>query len=212
MTRVLIADDHTVVRRGLRQILEEQPDIQVAGEAENAEEIFAYLAKDIPDLLVLDINMPGKSGLETLMEIKQMHPKLPVLILTMHPEEQFARRFLIAGASGYVTKETAPDEFVRAIRTVINGRKYISSTLSQRLLESLGSTKELLPHEKLSAREFQVLLLIASGKTASEIAVSLSLSVKTISTFRRRILEKMGLRTNSQLTVYVFNHQLLPTS
>jgi DNA-binding NarL/FixJ family response regulator len=207
--RILIADDHVIVRRGLKQIVAEQPDMSVVGEARNAQEVLELGRKQPWDVVVLDISMPGRGGLEVLKELKQEHPKLPVLILSVHPEDQYAVRALKAGASGYVHKETAPEELVKAIRTVLAGRKYISASFAENLAVALGADTEKAPHETLSDREYQVFCLIASGKTVSEIAEQLSLSVKTISTYRARILEKMGMSSNAELTHYAIQRGLV---
>ncbi len=209
MIKVMIADDHSVVRRGIKQILSEETDIQVLGEAENSEEIFAQLYTQDWDVLVLDITMPGKSGLDALIELKQRKPDLKVLILSMHPEEEIAIRALKTGASGYLNKDSVPGELSKAIRKVYSGGKYISSSLAENIFLSMERDENRLPHDDLSEREFQVLCLIASGNTLSQIAIELSLSVKTISTYRTRILEKMDLRTNVELTHYAIKHKLV---
>ncbi|MGD1074945.1 MAG: response regulator transcription factor [Thermodesulfovibrionales bacterium] len=208
MIRILIADDHSIVREGLKQILAETPDMVVSGEAADAQEVLDKIARNHYDVVVLDIGMPGRSGLDALKELKGQHPKLPVLILSMYPEEQYAVRVLRAGASGYMTKESAPDELVGAIWKVAQGRKYISPSLADRLASSLVLDTEKPLHETLSDREYQVMCMIASGKTVSEIAASLSLSVKTISTYRTRILEKMGKKNNAELTHYAIENHL----
>ena len=208
MIRILIADDHAVVRKGVRHILLELPDKVVAHEAADSTEVMKRVKKDDYDIVLLDIAMPGKDGLETLKEIKSERPKLPVLILSMFPEEQFALRALKSGASGYLTKESIPEELIRAIQKIIKGGKYISESFSDELLVSMGRDVEQLPHEALSDREYQVMLMIASGKTRKEIAEKLFLSVKTVSTYRTRILEKMELKTNTDLTNYVNHHNL----
>ena len=208
MIRILIADDHAVVRKGVRHILSEIPDKIVAREAADSAEIMKRVRQDDYDIVLLDIAMPGKDGLETLKEIKSEKPKLPVLILSMFPEEQFALRALKSGASGYLTKESIPEELIKAIQKIIKGGKYISESFSDELLVSMGRDVEQLPHEALSDREYQVMLMIASGKTRKEIAEKLFLSVKTVSTYRTRILEKMELKTNADLTNYVNQHNL----
>src|SRR2546426_5059348 len=207
--RILLADDHAVVRHGLQQILAEDFKKAVFGEARNAQEALDLVWKDNWDVVVLDITMPGRSGLEVLREIKKSRPKLPVLVLSMHPENQFAVRVLKRGASGYMTKESAPDELVGAIKKVLEGGRYVSPSLAEKLATYLSSDQQKPPQELLSDREFQVLRLIASGKIVSEIARELSLSVKTISTYRTRILEKMGLRNNAELMHYAMQHQLV---
>lgn len=209
MIKILIADDHSVVRRGIKQILSEEPDLEVAGEASNSEEIFELLYKEKWDVLILDITMPGKSGLDSLIEIKQRKPELNILILSMHPEEEIAIRALKTGASGYLNKDSVPGELITAIRKVAAGGKYISSNLAESILLSLQKDNEKPPHEDLSEREYQVLCLLASGHSLSKIAEELSLSIKTISTYRSRILDKMNLKTNVDLTHYAIKHKLV---
>jgi two-component system invasion response regulator UvrY len=207
--KVLIADDHAIVRRGLIQILSDAFETLVIGEAQNTQETLHLVREQDWDIAVLDISMPGRNGIEALKELKQMRPKLPVLILTTHSEEQYAVRVLKAGAAGYMTKESAPECLIDAIRKVTKGGKYISSAVGEILAASIGIDAKKPPHESLSDREYQVLRLIASGKTVGEIADELSLSVKTISTYRARILEKMVMKTNAQLTHYVISNNLL---
>jgi two-component system invasion response regulator UvrY len=208
--RILLADDHAVVRHGLKQILADEVRRAVFGEARNAQEALNRVWKENWDVVVLDITMPGRSGLEVLREIKKSRPKLPVLVLSMHPENQFAVRVLKRGASGYMTKESAPEELVGAIRKVLAGGRYVSNSLAEKLATYLaGGDSQKPPQELLSDREFQVLRLIASGKIVSEIARELSLSVKTISTYRTRILEKMGMKNNAELMHYAMQHQLV---
>jgi len=209
MIRVLVADDHTIVREGLKQILSDTPDIEVADEAANAKEVITKVSDSDYDLVLLDISFPGRSGVDVLKQLKCLKPKLPVLILSMYPEEQYAVRSLRAGASGYVTKESASDELIAAIRQVTKGKKYITTSLAERLVFELEKDYGDQPHEILSDREYQVMCLIASGKTVKEIAEALSLSVKTISTHRSRILRKMGMRNNAQLTHYAIKHGLV---
>jgi len=209
MIKVLIADDHAVVRSGLKQILAETPDIVVAGEATNGREVLEKLEAQSWDVLVLDITMPGRSGLEILKDVKHLKPGLPVLVLSMHAEEQFATRTLKAGASGYLNKESAPEELVKAIRKVCSGGKYVSATQAERMVGELTGDVDKLPHQLLSDREYEILCLIASGKTPTQIATGLSLSVKTVSTYRARILEKMNLTTNAQLTHYAIKSGLV---
>lgn len=205
----MIADDHSVVRRGIKQILSEETDIRVLGEAENSEEIFEQLYIQDWDVLILDITMPGKSGLDALIELKLRKPELKVLILSMHPEEEIAIRALKTGASGYLNKDSVPGELSKAIRKVYSGGKYISNSLAENIFLSMEKDENKLPHNDLSEREFQVLCLIASGNTLSQIAIELSLSIKTISTYRTRILEKMKLHTNVELTHYAIKHKLV---
>jgi two-component system, NarL family, invasion response regulator UvrY len=210
MINILIADDHAVVRRGLKQIVTEQADMQVLGEAQNVQEVFRLLRQREWDVVVLDLNMPGGSGLEVLRDLKEMRPDLPVLILTMHPEDQFAMRVLKAGAAGYLTKESAPEQLVQAIRKAHAGGRYVSPTLAEQMAEALGSADSQRPHEGLSDREYEVLCLIGAGKTMTEIADHLQLSVKTVSTYRTRLLEKMGLATNAEVMHYVLSKGLAP--
>ncbi|HZM85638.1 MAG TPA: response regulator transcription factor [Blastocatellia bacterium] len=209
MIRILIADDHAIVRRGLKQIVSEQADMIVASEAENAREVLDLVRTQKWDVVVLDINMPGRNGLEVLKELKRENPKLPVLILSIHPEEQYGVRVLKAGAAGYLTKDSAPDELVLAIRKVHRGGKYISASLAETLVYELVAKTDGPRHETLSDREYQVMTMIASGKTVGEIGEELSLSVKTISTYRSRVLGKMNMRTNAELTQYAIQNQLL---
>lgn len=207
--KILLADDHAVVRHGLRQILADEFKRATFGEARHAQEALDLVWKESWDVVVLDITMPGRSGLEVLREIKKSRPKLPVLVLSMHPENQFAVRVLKRGAAGYMNKESAPEELVGAIKKVLAGGRYVSHTLAEKLATYLSADTQRPAQEMLSDREFQVLRLIASGKMVSEIAKELSLSVKTISTYRTRILEKMGLRNNAQLIHYAIQHQLV---
>lgn len=207
MMRVLIADDHAIVRKGLRQIAEESGKISV-DEASNGQEALDKLRQDRWDALVLDISMPGRHGLDVLQAVRDLQPQLPVLILSMHPEEQYAMRVLKAGASGYMNKDTAPGELVQAIQKIVNGGKYISATLAEKLAYEISGDSDKLPHEKLSDREYRVLVMIGAGKSVSQIADELSLSVKTVSTYRSRLLEKMNLNNNADLIRYVIDHNL----
>jgi DNA-binding NarL/FixJ family response regulator len=209
MIRILIADDHPIVRQGLKQILTEEPDVVVVGEAQNSQELLELVRKQDWDIVILDITMPGRGGIDVLKELKHERPKLPVLMLSVHPEDQYAVRALKAHASGYMTKDSAPEELVKAIRKILRGGKYISSTLAEKLAFDLETETEKPLHETLSDREHQVLLMIASGKTVSEIAKELSLSVKTIDTYRARILEKMKMKTNAELTHYAIKNKLV---
>jgi two-component system invasion response regulator UvrY len=206
--KILLADDHAVVRHGLKQILTDEFKRATFGEARNAQEALDLVWKQDWDVVVLDITMPGRSGLDALREIKKSKPRIPVLVLSMHPENQFAMRVLKSGASGYMTKESAPDELVGAVKKVLAGGRYVSAALGETLAASLSNNQRA-PQEKLSDREFQVLRLIASGKMATEIAKELSLSVKTISTYRTRILEKMGMKNNAELMHYAIQHRLV---
>ncbi len=208
MIKVFIADDHAVVRKGLMRILEEAVDMTVSGEAGGGQELLEKVSKNACDVVLLDISMPGRDGLETLKLLKRDKPALPVMILSMYPEEQYAIRALKNGAAGYVTKESAPDELVSAIRKVSQGRKYVSASLAERLAEELEDGGKARAHERISDREYQVLCMMGAGKTVSEIAGELSLSVKTISTYRSRILEKMNLKNNSEIIRYVLENAL----
>ncbi|UCE40552.1 MAG: response regulator transcription factor [Candidatus Aminicenantes bacterium] len=209
MIKVLIADDHTLVRKGLKQILLDTEDIESVDEAGNGKETISKVTHEKYDLVLLDITLPGRSGIDVLKQIKCIDPELPVLILSMHPEEQYAVRSLRAGAAGYLTKESAPQELLNAIRRVANGGKYISSSLAEKLAGEIGSDMGKPLHEILSDREYQVMCLIASGKTAKEIAEDLNLSVKTISTHRARILRKMQMDNNAQITHYAIKRGLV---
>jgi two-component system invasion response regulator UvrY len=209
MIKVLITDDHAVVRKGLRQILGETSDIVVTDEAANAHQLLQLLPKKDYGVLVLDISLPGRSGFDILKEVKSLRPNLPILIHSMHSEEQFAVRALKAGASGYITKESAPEELVKAIRKVHAGGRYVSAELGEKLALGLADDALKAPHEALSDREYQVMYLIASGKMSKEIAYELSLSVKTISTYRARVLEKMKMKTNADLTRYAIHNHLV---
>lgn len=209
MINILIADDHAVVREGLKQIISERPDMKVTAEASSSYEVLELIDKNSFDVVVLDIAMPGRGGLEVLREIKHRRPRLPVLILSMYPEEQYAVRVLKAGASGYMTKESAPHELINAISLVSKGKKYISPSLAERLALDLGISTDKPLHDSLSDREFQVMCMIASGKTLKEIAEQLSLSIKTISTYRSRILQKMNMKSNAELTHYAIKNHLV---
>jgi two-component system, NarL family, invasion response regulator UvrY len=209
MIRILVADDHTIVREGLKQILGEVKDMTVRDEAGSSQEALAKIRAGDYDVLLLDISMPGRSGLEILKEIKLERPKLAVLILSMHAEEQYAVRALRAGAAGYLTKASAPDELIGAIRKVSCGRKYVSSSLAEKLADELDSDTKRPVHETLSDREYQVMLMLASGKSVKEIAAELCLSVKTISTYRARLMEKMNMKKNAELTLYAIQTHLV---
>ena len=209
MLRILIADDHAIVRQGLKQIVTETRDMIVAGEASNGQELLSKIKEDDYDVVVLDITMPKRNGMDVLRQLRAERPRLPVLMLSMHPEEQYALRALKAGASGYLTKESAPDELVVAVRKVAGGGKYISSSLAEKLAFELEAGRGQALHETLSDREYQVLCLIATGKTVTEIGRQLALSEKTISTYRSRILEKMKMKNNAELTYYAIKNQLV---
>ncbi len=207
--KILLTDDHAVVRRGLRQILAAEFKKAEFGEAANAQEAIKKLGEESWDVAILDVTMPGRGGLEVLKEIKQTRPKLPVLMLSMHPEDQFAVRLLKAGASGYMNKESAPEELVGAVKKLLSGGRYVSPALAEKMASYLALDVQTTPHERLSDREFLVLRLIASGKPVGAIAKELSLSVKTISTYRTRILEKTGMTSNSELTHYALQNHLV---
>lgn len=209
MIKVLVADDHPLLRTGLKQLLSEQPDLEVAGEAENSEVALRQLEEHHYDIIVLDLMMPGRGGLDALREIRRQHPALPILILSFHAEDQYAIRTIRAGANGYLSKENAPSEVVKAIRRILTGRKYVSPTLAEMLANSLDRDPERPPHELLSDREFQVLCKIASGMTVSQIAAESALSVKTVSTYRARVLEKMSMSNNSEITRYAIQNGLV---
>jgi len=209
MIKVIIADDHDVIREGVKRILADTPDIRVVAEAGDGQELLANVRAKPCDVVVLDLTMSGRGGLETLKILKAEHPKLPVLVLTMHAEDQYAVRVLKAGAGGYLHKSHVSAQLAEAIRKVVSGGKYLTPETADALAVDLGSDSEQLPHKRLSDREFQVLCLIGSGKTVSEIAKELSLSVQTISTYRAHILEKMSLENNAQLTHYALQHQLV---
>jgi two-component system invasion response regulator UvrY len=207
--RVLIADDHAVFRRGLRETLAEAFSRVTFGEAKTAQETLEHVRRLEWDVVILDISMPGKSGLDILDELKRSRPKLPILLLSMHPEEQFARRALKAGAAGYLTKESVPEELKEAVKKVAAGGRYVSATLAEKLALDLRAGADTPIHELLSAREFQVLRMIASGKTVKDIAEEIALSVKTVSTYRARILDKTGMKTNAELIRYALQTQLV---
>jgi DNA-binding NarL/FixJ family response regulator len=209
MTRILIADDHQIVRAGLKTLLSEYKEFTVAGEAGSGAETVKMVRESEWDLLLLDITMPDMNGVDTLQQIKRNKPDLPVLILSMHPEDQYAINLLRAGANGYVCKECAPEQLIGAIRTVIAGRRYVSPTLGDQLAGDLSGDTQKAPHTELSEREFQVFCKLAAGQAVSEIANELFLSVKTVSTYRSRILEKMGMKTNANLTYYAIKHGLI---
>lgn len=209
MKKILIVDDHEVLRDGVQRVFDKQPGTAVFGEASNLQEAVTLVREQEWDVAVLDISLGDRSGLEVLKELKQIRPRLPVLILSMHSEEQFARPALKAGAAGYITKNSPRAELVKAVDKVISGGTYVSPALAERLIIDLRENTERPRHERLSDREFEVLRLIASGKTVSEIATMLSLSDSTISTYRGRILEKMEMKTNAELTHYAIQKRLV---
>ncbi len=207
--KIVIADDHAIVREGLKQIVAEEKDMLVCGEAEDAASLMELLKNEKWNVVVLDINMPGKSGLEALKDIKQLYPDLPVLILSMFSEDQYGLRAIKAGASGYLKKVSATTELVAAIRKIVSGRKYINPALAEKLAENIGGDKNNYLHEKLSDREYQIMCNIALGKSAEEIADELALSINTIYTYRNRILEKMSMKSNVELTQYAIQNKLI---
>lgn len=210
MIKIIIADDHAIVRAGLKQIVSEESDMTVSGEADNSEQLFTLLEHDKDfDLIILDINMPGKSGLEALKDLRAIFPALPVLILSMYSEDQYGIRALKAGAAGFLKKVSAPDELVSAIRKIVKGGKYISEALAEKLADSIDYGKKAARHELLSDREFQIMCQIASGLTAEAIADGLSISVHTVYSYRNRILDKMNLKSNVELTQYVMQNKLI---
>jgi two-component system, NarL family, invasion response regulator UvrY len=211
MIKIIIADDHAIVRKGLKQILEDTMEMIVADEAESGFELMDKLHKSNAgfDIVILDITMPGKSGLDVLKEIKAEWPELPVLVLSVHQEEQYALRVLKAGAAGYINKKSAPEDLIEAIRIVSTGRKYISHSIAETLILNLDSKKEKPLHELLSDREYQVFCMIASGKAVGTISKDLNLSVKTISTYRSHILKKMNFKDNAELTHYAIKNQIV---
>lgn len=207
--KILIADDHAIVREGLKQIVAEEKDMIVAGEAEDSVKLMELLKIQSWNIVILDINMPGKSGLEALKDIRQQYPDLPVLILSMFSEDQYGLRAIKAGASGYLKKVSAPTELVKAIRKIVSGGKYINESLAERLADSMSENQKELLHQKLSDREYQIMCNIASGKSAEDIANDLSISVNTVYTYRNRILEKMHMKTNVELARYAVQNNLI---
>lgn len=209
MIRIIIADDHSIVREGLKQIIADTPDMIIADEAENGHELISKIETGKYNVAVVDISMPDSHILDLLKHIRQIQPRLPVLILSMHPEDQYGVRVMKAGAAGYLTKESAPTDLISALRTVSAGKKYISATLAEKLIFALNNNKNKAPHEALSDREFQVFCMLAESKPSKEIAAELYLSEKTISTYRSRILSKMQLKNNSELIHYAVKNGLV---
>ena len=209
MIKVLVSDDHALLRTGVKEIVMRGFQGAVCGEAANAEEVFAAVQRQEWDLVILDINMPGPGGVEVLRELKRLHPKLPVLVLSVHPEDQYGKRLLKAGASGYMNKDVAPDELVKAVRKVLTGGRYVSPALAERLAFDLNAGDVGPVHDALSEREFEVLRLIASGKTVTEIAEKIHLSVATVSTYRARILLKMNMTTTAELIRYGIENRIV---
>lgn len=206
--KVLVADDHEIVRQGLKTIISEHSDLSIAGEAENGNQVLKIVKKTKVDVVLLDFDMPEKNGLDTLVELKALYPKLPVMILSIFPEDHYGTRFLKAGASGYLQKSSATDQLIDAIRKVFNGGKYISSALTDKLVRGLNKDKEQFLHESLTDREFQVFRLLATGKKLKEMADELCLSINTISTYRSRILQKMDLKSNADVIRYAIENGL----
>lgn len=209
MIRILIADDHAIVRKGLTQLIRDEFASAEIAEVGDAEELMAKVTGGDWDIVICDLSMPGRSGLDALRQIKQIYPSLPVLIMSMYDEDQYALRVLKAGASAYLGKDNVHENIIKAIRTVLLGKKFITPSIAEKLAEALETDINQLPHEKLSDREFDVFKLLAGGKTVSDIAEQLSLSVTTVSTYRARVLEKMNLKSNADLTRYALNNQLI---
>ncbi len=209
MIKVLIADDHAVVRRGLRQILSETPDILVNGEASTVQEVRQLVHDQRWDVVVLDITMPGGSGLDLIAELRRLSPSPRVLVLTVYPEEQYAVRAIRAGAAGFLTKESAPEQLIAAVRKVAGGGRYVSSELAEALASLVAGEAQGAPHERITDREFEIFKMLAAGRTVSQVAQELALSVKTVSTHRTRILKKMEMKTNAELTQYAVRNALV---
>ncbi len=209
MIKIFIADDHPLIRKGIKEIFEEEIDIKVIGDAAYPHEVLEGLKKLEPDVLITDLSMPGRSGLDLISDIKQLFPKLPILVLTMHPEDRFAVRAFKAGAFGYLTKDAKPEEIIKAVRQVVTGRKYITPSIAEMLATEIDRDISKMPHELLSDREYQIMQLIASGKKVSEIAEKLSISIRTVNTYRSRVLEKMNMKTNAELTMYAIENKLI---
>lgn len=213
MINIVICDDHKIVREGLSKIIDSFPDIKIiADDVASGEELMQRLRKVQPDLIVLDVSLPGRSGLEVLKQIKIIYPEIKVLVLSMYPEDQFAIRMLKAGASGYLHKDSEPEVLIDAIRTIHNGGEYLSPAITKLLYREMSSKNQDLPHRALSDREYEVFLAIGEGKPNNQIAAQLSLSAKTISTYRSRILNKMNMENNSDMIKYILLHNLIPTS
>lgn len=209
MIKVYIADDHSLIREGIKRLIEKENDLSFLGETSNPFEVIDYIRENKCDVVILDISMPGKSGLDVLKELRVADPDVKVLMMTMMPEEQFAKRALKAGAAGYLTKDNAADEVVTAIRRIAGGRKYISQSLAEKLAEDIDTTKQKEPYETLSDREFQILKFIAIGKSQIDISEELSISVSTVNTYRARILEKLNLHSNADLIHFAYQNKLL---
>ena len=209
MINVFIADDHALIREGIKKLLSPFSDIKLVGETADPFEIIELIKKNNCDILILDLSMPGKNGLDLIKEIKTLYPEIKILVMTMMPEDQFAKRTLKIGASGYLTKESAPEELITAIRKIASGRKYISETLAEKLAQDLDETAEKPLQDLLSDREFQVMKMMAAGKSQTEIAGELSIGVSTINTYRSRILEKLNLKSNAELIRFAYQNNLI---
>ncbi|MFM2408582.1 MAG: hypothetical protein RL358_1324 [Pseudomonadota bacterium] len=212
MISILVVDDHALIRKGLKQLLSDTPDIRVTGEAETGNEALALARQNEYDMVLLDIALPDKNGIDVLKQLKVEHPEMNVIVLSMYPEEQYGVRSLKAGASGYLNKQSAPDLLIGAIRQVLCGKKYIGEIMAEQLLNSMIGTSQELLHQTLSNREYQTLCLIASGKTLTEIADTMTLSPKTVSVYRARMLEKMGFKNNAEAIHYAINYHLVESS
>lgn len=209
LIKILIADDHPLIREGLKQIISDEKDMEVRGEASNVEEMMQLLEECRYDIVILDITMPGRSGLDALEDLKRKHPDLPVLILSIHPENEYAIRAFRSGAKGYITKQSMPQELVNAIRKMVEGKKYISSSMAEKIIDILGRGDDREPHECLSKREFQVMQKLASGKTIRQIATDLFISENTVRTYKARILEKMRMNNIAELIRYAIENNLV---
>ena len=209
MFKILIVDDHPLIREGLKKILQTEMDFSVVGELGKGAEVGEFINRNECDLIILDINLPDRNGMDVLKDIKTLKPEISVLMLSILPEEQFALRAIRSGASGYITKDGAPEELINAIRKIASGRRYVSEILADKLAFDLSAKSDKILHEKLSDREFQILLLIGSGKSSKEIAHLLSISLSTVNTYKARIFEKMGMKTTIQLVHYVMQNNLL---
>jgi len=209
-TRIIIADDHTIFREGLKQIIARTAAMAVAGEASDGTELIDKIRREEFDLVILDISLPGRSGFDILADISVIRPKLPVLILSMHPEEQYALRAMKSGAAGYLTKGCSSQELIEALQKIALGKKYVSPSIAEMLVDHFGSNREEPLHERLSIREFEVMRMIAKGATPKTIAEDLMIGTKTVNTYRARILQKMGMKSNADLTRYAVEHKLVP--
>lgn len=209
MTRIVIADDHAIVRQGLRRLIDEHDDLRVIAEAADSTELLAVVRAQVPDIVIMDLSMPGRPGLDVVKDLHAEFPQLPILVLSLHPEEHYALRTLHAGARGYIPKSSSSDELILAIRRVAEGRRYLTASQAELILDDMGRTGEQPPHMSLSDREFQVLVGLASGLSVTELAGQMSISFKTVSTYRARLLAKLHLRSNADLTAYAIEHALI---